>query len=220
MTRDPWRVLVVGKSGSGKTYGAKSITAQIQYERKRAKLPTRLLVFTTKPKDWRVKGRVVVYTRSGLIRAMLADRFPIVVCGIFEDWPPLELPGLVCVFDEAHRLRNDARRIPRTIATFVREGRDPQTAEWIAISQRPADLAPDFKANLTHALFYPLTEAVDRTWVRQSFGIFLPATWRKIETSGGTRYAPLLWPKDFETDTPDVERAEQGPESNQRRRRT
>lgn len=211
---------MVGSAGSGKTYGAKSVVAQILRERKAAGLVSRLIVFTSK-NDWRVKGAVHVWTRRGLIRAMLADRFPIIVRGIFHDWPPLEIEGLVCVFDEAHRLRHERTRlIPRAIAVFCREGRDPQTAEWIAASQRPADLSADFKANLTHALIYPLTDADDRKWVRNALGVKIPAKWLPVDTPGGTRYLPFLWDREGSSDSENVQAAEPGGRDEGRRRRS
>lgn len=216
--RDPWRVVIVGKSGSGKTHAARVVIRAILDARKAAGLPSRLLIFDPK-REWHPRGATFVYSRTQLVDAMIADLFPIVVRAVFSDWPPLQYVNLVVVFDEAHRIARP-RELPRTIATFVREGRAPQTAEWIAISQRPADLAPDFWANPTHALVFPLCSRADRDAVQRGLAIFLPASWPQIETPGGTRYAPLIWPQETDADSEDVQAAEVGPETKGKRRRS
>lgn len=190
------RHIVVGRSGSGKTYTAKRIAAALLRNNPGA----RLVVFdpTDSPYSWRPAGACYVTERIDLLRALRNTSGPVVCRGVFEDWSPCDqLAGLVFVVDEAHRWMSP-HSIHPSASRIALHGRH-YGIHLVAITQRPRDVHGDVLANATRVWVHELIHRRDREAIERGLDVDLRGrTWERPAGAPAGVSVPLVWPESFQ----------------------
>lgn len=180
------RVVVCGKTQSGKTTGAKGLAAQIAGPR--LDVVKTIIFDPVESRDnWSPLGAHVCYSRREYLQALASweeqrDRAPIVVRAEFLDWSPLQRmagPSLVIV-DEASRYCSPTS-IDRSWRDILSTGRH-YGIHTITCTHSPSELHPAAWGGLTLALVYTLTHRAHKRAAAEHLG--LPRshawTWRPV----------------------------------------
>lgn len=203
----PPRVLLVGASGSGKSFTARVLARELLAERAAAGVPSRVLVVDP-AWDWNLSGAQFVRSRAELLTAASRWTGPIVVRTRFEDFSPIAggfaadprpWPDVFWIFDELRDYMS-AGHIHDSQAILWSRGRHERCA-LLAMTQSPTRLHNMVLENVNRVYVFTLQKRYDLDKLEEGLslprGTFDPKLLKPVTLPDGSTHPeavePIVW---------------------------